>query len=100
MSPVGVVRFFDAREGWGVIDAADFPGGCWVHFSALAMPGFRQLAAGQQVSLRAEPADQDGFAFRAVRVWIGDEEPVDLPGSPHHSSAYGSSLTLIPDELS
>ena len=72
MTGSGVVRSFDAEEGWGVIDGPDVPGGCWVHFSAIAMTGYRELAAGQTVSFRAEAADQDGFAFRAVKVWTGD----------------------------
>ncbi len=29
----GVVRWFNADEGWGVIDAPEVPGGCFVHFS-------------------------------------------------------------------
>nr|WP_082159569.1 cold shock domain-containing protein [Micromonospora sp. HK10] len=46
MTSVGSVRSFDPAEGWGVIDGADVPGGCWVHFSALAMEGYRTLTAG------------------------------------------------------
>lgn len=75
MTSVGFVRSFDAAEGWGVIDGPDVPGGCWVHFSALAMAGYRTLAAGQRVSFRAEAASQDGFAFRAVKVWTTGSEP-------------------------
>jgi CspA family cold shock protein len=76
---IGVVREFHADEGWGVLDAADVPGGCWVHFSAIAADGFRELAGGQQVSFRAEAADQDGFAYRAVKVWTDGAEPVGPP---------------------
>ncbi|MGF9663160.1 hypothetical protein AAIH25_14985 [Arthrobacter crystallopoietes] len=32
------------------------------------MPGYRILAAGQEVLLEWERADQDGYAFRAVSV--------------------------------
>jgi len=67
----GVVREYDADEGWGVLDGADVPGGCWVHFSAIVEPGFRHLSPGELVSFRAEAADQDGFTFRAVQVWKG-----------------------------
>src|SRR4051812_10864714 len=69
MTSVGSVRTFNADEGWGVIDGPDVPGGCWVHFSAIAMDGYRELARGQRVSFRAEAASQDGFAYRAVKVW-------------------------------
>jgi len=47
MSETGTVREYDADEGWGVIDAPSVPGGCWVHFSAIASSytnQFRSLA--------------------------------------------------------
>jgi CspA family cold shock protein len=76
MTDSGVVREYHADEGWEVIDGPTVPGGCWVHFSAIAMDGYRQLTAGRRVSFRAEAAEQDGFGFRAVKVWTGDVEPV------------------------
>ncbi|GGN85602.1 hypothetical protein GCM10010112_66200 [Actinoplanes lobatus] len=91
------MRTFDADEGWGVIDGPDVPGGCWVHFSAIAIDGYRELARGQHVSFRAEAASQDGFAYRAVKVWMGGSEPPDQPGVQGNSAAYESSLTLIFD---
>lgn len=75
MASIGVVRTYHLDEGWGVIDGPDAPGGCWVHFSAIAMDGIRQLAAGQRVSFLAEAAAQDGFAYRATKVWTTDTEP-------------------------
>lgn len=89
----GVVREYHVDEGWGVIDGPDVPGGCWVHFSAIAADGFRALAAGQAVSFRAEVAAQDGFRFRAVKVWTGATEPTGT-GPPPASGAYRSELTL------
>ncbi|MEU4164920.1 cold shock domain-containing protein [Actinoplanes sp. NPDC026670] len=91
----GVVREFHVDEGWGVIDGPAVPGGCWVHFSAIAMDGFRQLAAGVRVWFRAEPAEQDGFSFRATKVWTGDVEPTSPPrpdglsGGAYHSRLVG-----------
>ena len=95
MTSTGQVRSYDAEQGWGVIDGPDVPGGCWVHFSAVAAPGYRELATGQEVSFRAEPADQDGFAYRAVKVWTGDAEPADQPSAV--GDAYRSSLNLSYD---
>lgn len=95
----GVVREFHPDQGWGVIDSPDVPGGCWVHFSAITMDGYRQLVAGERVAFRAEAADQDGFAFRAVTVWTGADEP-DPSVRRHHSSdggAFSSVLTLTFD---
>ena len=58
----GVVRRFDADEGWGVIVAPDVPGGCFVYFSGIESSGYRELRAGQKVR----------FTY---------EEPGFLPGS-------------------
>jgi CspA family cold shock protein len=77
MTSVGSVRLFNADEGWGVIDGPDVPGGRWVPFSAIAMGGYRQLAQGEQVSFRAEAANRDGYAYRAVKVWRAEVEPPD-----------------------
>jgi cold shock protein len=98
MMSVGSVRAFDADEGWGVIDAPDVPDGCWVHLSAIATDGYRQLVQGQRVSFRAEAANQDGFGFRAVKVWTEDTEPPDHPRVQGSSAAYRSSLTLTFDD--
>jgi cold shock protein len=94
MTSTGTVRDFDPGEGWGVIDGPDVPGGCWVHFSAVTGDGYRELVAGQQVSFRAETAEQDGFAYRATKVWSGGTEPPDRSGTPGPSGAYRSVLTL------
>ncbi|MEH1169252.1 cold shock domain-containing protein [Micromonospora sp. CPCC 205539] len=98
MTSVGSVRTFSADEGWGVIDGPDVPGGCWVHFSAIATDGYRQLTPGQPVSFRAEAVGQDGFAFRAAKVWTGDVEPPEAPKQHGTSVAYHSTLTLTFDD--
>jgi len=98
MASSGSVRSYDAVQGWGVIDGPDVPGGCWVHFSAIAVDGHRQLVAGQHVSFRAEAASQDGFPFRAVKVWTGDVEPAELPGEHFGSGSYRSTLSLTFDQ--
>ena len=65
----GVVREYDDREGFGVIDSPDTPGGCWFHYSMIEVPGRKTLSAGQLVRFTLErEVDQDGFVFRAVQV--------------------------------
>lgn len=80
----GVVTIWNGEEGWGVIDSADTPGGCWTFFSALhpdevinAQPGesfsigggISGLVVGEQVDFEWESViDQDGYQFRAVKV--------------------------------
>lgn len=98
MTPVaGVVREWHDEEGWGVVDSPATPGGCWAHFSAVAVDGYRTLTAGQRVELEHEAADQDGFAHRAVRVWPRGARPVDQPDDPP-GSAYRSRLTIEFDD--
>lgn len=67
-----VVREWHDEEGWGVLDCAQTPGGCWAGFSAVGIDGYRRLSAGQRVWLEWETAEQDGFTFRAVRTWPYD----------------------------
>lgn len=66
----GVVKVWHDDEGWGVIESPELPEGesVWVHFSALAMDGFRSLSAGQAVRFTCERFDQDGHHHRAVAV--------------------------------
>ncbi len=70
---VGVVRVWHREQGWGVVDAPETPGGCWVHFSAVDAAGYRELRAGQQVLLEAEAAEQDGYRWRATHVRVLEE---------------------------
>ncbi len=98
MASSGTVRAYSTDEGWGIIDGPDVPGGCWVHFSVIAMDGYRYLVAGQTVSFRAESGAQDGFAYRAVKVWTGDTEAVELRREDAESTAYDSTLALTVDD--
>lgn len=80
MSDRGVVREWCVEEGWGVIDAPPVPGGCWVPFTALKFER-RNLDNGQRVEFEWEPAEQDGYSFRALRVWPEGAVPVE-PQTP------------------
>ena len=98
MTSRGKVRVWHAEEGWGVLDSAATPGGCWAHFSAVLVPGYRALDTGGAVEFTFEAAEQDGYAFRAVEVWPAEQAPVrshnEVSGA---SSAYQSTLTLTFD---
>jgi CspA family cold shock protein len=67
VAATGTVRERSADKGFGVIDSAQTPGGCWAHFSVIVMDGYRTLTAGQRVLFTFERADQDGFSNRASR---------------------------------
>ncbi len=92
----GVVLHWRGEEGWGVIESPETPGGCWAHFSAIDVAGFRELAAGQVVSMEVEPAAHDGYSYRATRVVVPGAEPsVTSHGS---TGAYTSSITFTFDD--
>jgi CspA family cold shock protein len=90
----GIVRAWLDEQGWGVIDSPETPGGCWTHFSAVAVADFARLGAGQEVLLEGEEAAQDGFAYRAVRTWPADRQPVDPVVEPGGTGAYSSAVTI------
>lgn len=98
MTTMGTVREWFDQEGWGVIDSPDTPGGCWTHFSNVAVSGYTGLDPGQSVALEWEMAEQDGFSYRAVRTWPADEQPVsDHVDEAGSSDAYRSTLRITFD---
>jgi CspA family cold shock protein len=92
MRTTGIVRQWSADEGWGVIDSPATPGGCWAHFSSVRATGYRELQPGDAVTLEFETGRQDGYAYRAVTVWTGNE-PDEVPPA-QRSVSYRSSLHL------
>lgn len=56
-----------------MLDSPETPGGCWGHFSAVRMDGFRALSPGQQVDLEWEAPGfrQDGYDYAAVSIVPG-----------------------------
>jgi CspA family cold shock protein len=69
----GIVRLWNAGEGWGVIDSPATPGGCFASFATLRMEGFRTLDAGQVVDLEFDKFTADGYDFYATAVEIVSE---------------------------
>jgi CspA family cold shock protein len=93
----GTVREWDDDHGLGVIDSADTPGGCWVHFSHIVTDGMGSLRPGDQVTFTHEALPQDGFSYRAALVWPPGVKPGTPPRAPRQdgpSSAYQSRLTI------
>jgi CspA family cold shock protein len=93
VTTVGTVREWHADEGWGVIDSDATPGGCWTHFGDVLMSGYRFLSPGQPVAFEFETGWQDGYDYRAVAVWTGNDRPA-APAAEQPSAAYRSILRL------
>lgn len=77
----GTVRFWREEKGWGVIDSALTPGGCWTHFSFIEADGYKTLRPGQEVHLDWEVPAQgnyEGYPFFATPV---------VPIENHHGEA-------------
>ena len=84
MTSTGEVADWRGEEGWGVVESADTPGGCWVHLGhlwAIALPPAREnevihisgdgpgeLIVGETVDFEWEHVRQDGYDYRAVSV--------------------------------
>jgi CspA family cold shock protein len=99
VTSLGTVSQWSHDEGWGVIASDDTPGGCWAHFSSLEMQGYHSLTSGESVEFDWEEADQDGFGYRAVRVW--PTRPCTAANAARTESAtpaYRATLTITPDE--
>ncbi len=94
----GTVREWHDEQGWGVLDSPATPGGCWAHFSAVQLTGYRTLTPGAAVRFVFERADQDGFAFRAVQVFPPGVEAAVPPSIGGPSGAYRSTLTITFDD--
>ena len=98
MPSEGTVREWSDDHGWGVIDSADTPGGCWAHFSVIVSQGYRTLEPGGHVTFTYETPGQDGFNYRAVQVWPPGVSPEASQQPTRHeppaSAAYRSSLTI------
>lgn len=97
MVTMGTVRDWHGDEGWGILDSDETPGGCWVHFSHLTMPGYRTLQAGQVLEFEWETAAQDGYSFRATRAWLAGTAPGPAPRTAT-GPAYTSGLSIIFDD--
>ena len=70
--PSATVDWWSNEEGWGALAAPEVPEGIFVFFDVIEMEGYKTLSPGQQVQAIVEgplPFDQDGYRFRATRVW-------------------------------
>jgi cold shock CspA family protein len=74
----GTVRSWAEDEGYGLIDSADTPGGCWADRAGIVMDGHRALTPGDPVTFTCVPGWRAGYRYLALLVW----PPVLAPVSP------------------
>ncbi|MBB3036930.1 cold shock domain-containing protein [Hoyosella altamirensis] len=102
MPSVGIVRTWNVEAGWGVIDSADTPGGCWIHISTPSTVQHRGLDAGRSVYFEWERLPgtgiQDGYHYVATDAWYVGDEPFRRPKKAHPPGAYRTSLTITYDD--
>lgn len=97
---VGTVREWHDESGWGVIDSPATPGGCFVHYGSVRMPGYRSLAVGAEVHFECEPARQEACDFLATAVWPPGVEPGSPEPGPDDAAdqAFASELVIELDQ--
>lgn len=62
----GIVKWFSDRKGYGFIEQEE-GGDIFVHFSAIAMEGFKTLAEGDRVTFDVEQTDRGPSAVNVVK---------------------------------
>ncbi|MHC5034235.1 MAG: cold-shock protein [Planctomycetota bacterium] len=65
MSPEGTVKWFDNKKGYGFIEQDEGDEDVFVHYSSVAMEGFKTLEEGDRVSFTVTQGDK---GLRAVDV--------------------------------
>jgi cold shock protein len=63
----GVVKWFSDKKGYGFIEQEDGRD-IFVHFSSIAMPGFKTLAEGDRVSFDVEESERGPVAKNVTKV--------------------------------
>ncbi len=65
--PVGSVKWFDAKKGYGFIEQDEAGGDVFVHFSGIVGDGYRALKQGDRVEFELTDTDK-GVSATNVRV--------------------------------
>ncbi len=71
----GTVKWFNNAKGFGFVIPDDGSGDVFVHYSAIAMEGYRTLKPGQRVAYEAENTPNGRHAVTLTP----EEEPAPAP---------------------
>ena len=55
----GVVKWFDAKKGFGFIVSPDVEGDVFVHYTKVQMEGFKKLETGEKVTFEVIRSSED-----------------------------------------
>ena len=72
----GVVKWFDAKKGFGFIEVEGGGKDIFVHFSALQMDGYKSLEQGQSVEFEKVKADK-GEQAKDVKILDPNIKDID-----------------------
>ena len=64
----GQIKWFNDAKGYGFIEQPDGGNDVFVHFSAIAMEGFKTLSEGQEVDFEIRQGDKGLQAANVTRV--------------------------------
>jgi len=64
----GIVKWFNARRGYGFIEMEEEGGDVFVHYTAISMPGFKVLNEGNNVIFDLEQGDRGPKAINVIKV--------------------------------
>lgn len=64
----GQIKWFNDAKGYGFIEQPDGADDVFVHFSAIAMEGFKTLSEGQEVEFEIRQGDKGPQAANVERV--------------------------------
>jgi CspA family cold shock protein len=69
----GTVKFFKRDKGFGFIERDDGESDVFVHYSAIAGDGFRNLDEGDKVEFEIQPSDRGPRAANLKRSVVSSE---------------------------
>lgn len=79
----GNVRWFDNKKGYGFIEKTSDGKDLFVHYSAIAMEGYKTLRAKEEVEFEVVDGDNGAQAANVVRTAVAEEpkaeETQDVP---------------------
>ena len=64
----GIVKWFNARRGYGFIEMEEEGGDVFVHYTAINMTGFKVLYEGNSVIFDLEQGDRGPKAINVIKV--------------------------------